>query len=180
MLTRMRQIKLSEKNQILQGVSEVLVQCQSLVQSLSKFQVIDDGFIFSSSPTTVTSSTMMSNPRAKEESEFYHSVKEEYMSDPSTEEESMSDPSNEGESMSDRSDEEESMSDRSDEESVFVPSLKESVSPMFAVSTERSEVPPAPTAFLEVTSSLAVRPEITRGPPSRRPTTRGSPSRRRT
>ena len=131
MLTRMRQIKLSEKNQILQGVSEVLVQCQSLVQSLSKFQVIDDGFIFSSSPTTVTSSTMMSNPRAKEESEFYHSVKEESMSDPSTKKES----------MSDRSDEEESMSNRSDEESRTNGDWWKSTQPFWSNAAKYREVP---------------------------------------
>ena len=121
MLTRMRQIKLSEKNQILQGVSEVLVQCQSLVQSLSKFQVIDDGFMFSSSPTTAMSSTMMSNPRAKEESEFYHSVKEE--------------------SMSDRSDEEESMSNRSDEESRTNGDWWKSTQPFWSNAAKYREVP---------------------------------------
>ena len=35
-------MKLSERNQILSQVSEVLVQCQSLIKSLPTFDVLDD------------------------------------------------------------------------------------------------------------------------------------------
>ena len=53
-------MKLSEKNKILSQVSEVLSQCQSLIQSLSRIDVIDDIQIQS---TTVKQMSIKSRSR---------------------------------------------------------------------------------------------------------------------
>ena len=58
--TRMKKMKLSEKNKILSQVSEVLYQCQSLIQSLSSVHVIDDTQIQS---TTVKQMSIKSRSR---------------------------------------------------------------------------------------------------------------------